>query len=308
MSLDRKKPELSRRSLSDKRNLVPHPYRGVSYQPYSGDMTESAITLHLIGKEAYRRTHFVVLHNDVYQHSIVAIDVVDREAFFSKIDHIEVLALPERCVFVKDASTDCANPSALADLAEKNGVSKEEALICEGMYDHINFIYQPDPIVIRVVEVAPPEPPKLMGLVKQVLSYASLPPIRPVLERIDLRTLCSSVHATNFLVPCRSGGLEDMGSPVHFLDERPAQRRDWTLIGCERSVQFHRHYFDDEPTRVEMCPHKIFTDREGLTILKCCLLEFDIQKEGDTVIVPWGSDLPMIERALRVLVNEENIQ
>jgi hypothetical protein len=28
---------------------------------------------------------------------------------------------------------------------------------------------------------------------------------------------------------------------VHFLDERPAERRDWVLVGCERSLQFHRH-------------------------------------------------------------------
>ena len=111
------------------------------------------------------------------------------------------------------------------------------------MYDHINFIYRPDPIVIRVVEVTPPEPPKLMGLIQQVLRYAQLPPMRPILEPIDLRNLCSTIHPTDYLVPCRSGGLEDLGAPVHFLDERPVQRRDWALIGCERSVQFHRHYY-----------------------------------------------------------------
>jgi len=266
-------------------------------------MTESAITAYFFGKEAYRRTHFVLLHDKASRHAIVAIDVADREAFFSQIIHVEVLALPERCVFVKDSGTDCANPSALAELAAKSGVDSDGALICEGMYDHINFIYRPDPIVIRVVEVTPPEPPKLMGLIQQVLRYAQLPPMRPILEPIDLRNLCSTIHPTDYLVPCRLGGLEDLGAPVHFLDERPVQRRDWALIGCERSVQFHRHYYGDEPKRVEMCPRKLARKNGELTILKCCLLEFDIEREGAMIIVPWGSDLAMIERALKEVVN-----
>ncbi|PKO84710.1 MAG: hypothetical protein CVU17_00545 [Betaproteobacteria bacterium HGW-Betaproteobacteria-11] len=292
------------RLLKNSTNVVSIPYRGVSYQPYAGQMTEAAITAHFAGKEAYRRTHFVILHDTGGHHAIVAIDVADREALFSPINHVEVLALPEQCVFVKDPATDCANRSALAELAEGTGVGPDQALICEGKYDHINFIYRPDPIRIRVVEVAPPDPPKLMGLVQQVLSYADLPPIRPVLERIDLRSLCESINPTAYLVPCRSGGLEDLGAPVHFLDERPEQRLDWVLVGCERSLQFHRHYYGDEPKRVEMCPRKLAKPVEGLTILKCCLLEFDIEREDNTVIVPWGADLAMVERALREMTDD----
>ncbi len=64
----------------------------------------------------------------------------------------------------------------------------------KGMYDHVNFIYHPHPLVVRVIEVAPPEPPKLYGLAQQVLSYADLPPIRLELERIEVRHLAESVH------------------------------------------------------------------------------------------------------------------
>jgi len=286
-------------SLKHRRNLVQIPYRGVSYQPYAGEMTETAIVGHLLGKEAYRRTHFVILHDGERRHALAAIEVADRETLFSPIDHVEVLALPEQCVFVKDPATDCANRSALAELAARNGVGPDRTLICEGKYDHINFIHRPDPLILRVVEVVPPEPPKLMGLVEQVLSYADLPPIRPVLERIDLRDLCASVSPKHYLVPCRSGGLDELGAPVHFLDERPPERLEWVLVGCERSLQFHRHYYGDEPLRVEMCPRRIAGKGDGPTILKCCLLEFDIEWEGNTLIVPWGADLSMIERALK---------
>jgi len=39
----------------------PLPDRRVSVQPNAGAMTESAIRAHLLGREAYRRTDFVVL-------------------------------------------------------------------------------------------------------------------------------------------------------------------------------------------------------------------------------------------------------
>ena len=154
------------------------------------------------------------------------------------------------------------------------------------------------------MEVAPPEPPKLFDLVGHVLSYADLPPIIPVLERIELKELVRNIPAPAFLVPCRSGGLEDLGAPVYYLDERPAERRDWTLIGCERSLQFHRHYYGDEPPRVEICPRLIAGARKTPTILKCCLWEFDIERQGEVMVVPWGANLSMIEQALRELSHD----
>jgi hypothetical protein len=36
-------------------------------------------------------------------------------------------------------------------------------------------------------------------------------------------------------------------------------------------------------------------------LLKCCLLEFGIEQDGMTAVVPWGADLPMVEQALRLL-------
>lgn len=289
--------------LRDVRNLVELPYRGVSVQPYDGEMSEAAITAYLTGREAYRRTTKIALHSPDGEYALVAIDTPDKKPLFSPIDHVEVLALPGTCRFVVDPETDCANPSALARLAEKNGVGADGTLICQGMYDHVNFIHRPDPLVLRVVEVSPPDPPKLFHLIEHVLSYADLPPIKLELERIELKDLAADVHPSSFLVPCRSGGLDELGAPVHFLDERPATREDWTLIGCERSLQFHRHYYGDEPPRVEMCPRAIAGKRNCPTMLKCCLLEFDIEHDGSVMVVPWGSDLAMVERALKELVS-----
>ncbi|HET6379350.1 MAG TPA: CoA-transferase [Methylocella sp.] len=45
-------------------NFVPLPYRSVSVQPYHGPMTEDGIVNAFLGREAYRRTEFIILKAD----------------------------------------------------------------------------------------------------------------------------------------------------------------------------------------------------------------------------------------------------
>jgi len=288
-------------SLKWQNNFVPLPYRRVSFQPYEGGMTEPAIETHLSSREVYRRTDVVVLHNADHQLAVAAVQRAESDALFTRVEAVEVLALPADCVFMQSPKTDPANRSALAKLAREHRVGSDQTAVVQGAFDHINIIHRPDPLVLRVVEVAPPDPPKLYKMAEHVLSYADLPPICLELERIDLRELCKHVQPEAYLVPCRSGGLDDLGAPVYFLDERPPVRHPWTLIGCERSLQFHRHYYGDEPPRVEMCPRKLAPTSARPTLLKCCLLEFGIEQDGMTVVVPWGADLPMVDKALDLL-------
>jgi hypothetical protein len=285
------------------KNLVPLPYRRVSVQHYEGPMTVDAIIRLLLSREAYRRTDFIVLRGEATETAVVAITRAESEPLFSQITSVEILALPDTCAYAQCPDVDPANRSTLAQAAHELGVGPEGTVVVEGLYDHVNFIYHPDPLVVRVVEVAPPEPPKLYGLAKQVLSYADLPPIRLELERIEVLDLAKSVHPSAYLVPCRSGGLDDLPAPVYFLDQRP-DRHNWTMIGCERSLQFHRHFYGDEPPRVEMCPRRIAGEREEATLLKCCLLETHIEQDKNSMIVPWGADLAMVEAALRKLSKE----
>lgn len=284
--------------LKQQRNFVPLPYRCVSFQPYDGEMSASAITGYLSEREIYRRTDIVILHNSGQEYAVAAVQRASSDALFSRVEKVEILALPGECLFIEDKATDPANRSALARLALRHGVGPDRTAIVMGAFDHVNLIHRPDPLALRVVEVVPPEPPKLYRMVEQVLSYADLPPIVPELVPIDLRELAGTVRPEAYLVPCRSGGLQELSAPVFFLDERPKRRENWTLLGCERSLQFHRHYYGDEPPRVEMCPRRLFEPDGKATILKCCLLEYGIEQDGNSMIVPWGADLRMIEKAL----------
>lgn len=296
--------ELSQtRTWESVQNLVPLPYRRVSVQRYDGPMTVEAITSLLLSRDAYRRTDFIVLRGQGTETAVVAITRAESEPLFSQITSVEVLALPDTCVFVERPSVDPANRSSLAEVAHELGIGSAGTLVVQGLYDHVNFIHHPNPLVVRIVEVAPPEPPKLYGLARHVLSYADLPPILLQLERIEVRDLADRVQPDAYLVPCRSGGLDQLPAQVYFLDEHP-ERHNWTMIGCERSLQFHRHFYGDEPPRVEMCPRRIAGTRAESTLLKCCLLETHIEQDGNTMIVPWGSDLVMVEAALRKLAKE----
>jgi hypothetical protein len=290
--------------LRQRENFVPLPYRCVSFQPYDGPMTADAIERYLLNREVYRRTDIVVLHGQNRDCAVAAVQRADSDSLFTRAEKVEILGLPDDCMLIEDPGTDPANRSALAKTAIEHGVTSAQTAIVIGTFDHINIIHRPNPLRLRVVEVVPPTPPKLLHMVEHVLSYADLPPILLEPVTIDLRDLAATVTPEAYLVPCRSGGLNDLGAPVHFLDERPKNRENWTLLGCERSLQFHRHYYGDEPPRVEMCPRKLTRDDNRLTLLKCCLLEYDIERDGNRMIVPWGTDLPMLEKALHQLTRD----
>jgi hypothetical protein len=289
-----------------RRNLVPLPYRHVSVQPYDGEMSVEAIEAHLLGKDSYRRTRYVVLE----QGDICAVAAVGREneaaPLFSPITWVEVLALPDTCILARDETVDPGNPSLLAAKARSLGLGPEATLVVHGMYGHVNFIHRPEPLKIRVVEVTPPNPAKLLGLANQVLSYAHhLPAIELESQNIELRDLAAAAaDAEAFLIPCRASGL-DFEAPTYFLDERPP-RQNWTMIACERSRQIHRHFYDDDAPRVEMCPRKLVADDGTPTMLKCCLLEDHLEVEGCQVIVPWGANLSQVEEGLKLVVSLAN--
>lgn len=281
-------------------NVVPLPYRQVSVQPYDGPMTEAAIVAHLLGRDSYRRTRFVILHHG----EACAIAWVNRESetpLFSPISEVTVLALPDACVWAEDELLDPGKPSALAALALARGVPPDGTLIVRGVDGHVNFIHHPQPLSVRIVDVVPPGPPKLLRMARQVLAYASLPAITLTVEAIDLHDLVRQAPpAAAYLVPCRASGL-DFAAPTYFLDERPA-RQDWTMLACERSCQIHRHFYgEDNAPRIDICPRKLAQANAGPTLLKCCLLEDRIEVDGQQAIVPWGATVNHVHAALQAL-------
>jgi hypothetical protein len=163
----------------------------------------------------------------------------------------------------------------------------------------VNFIVAPSPKRIRVVEVVPPHPPKLLEMARAVLDFdEELPPIELDHEAIDMRSLARG--SDHYLFPCRCAGLE-IGARVDFLDAGPP-RADWTLIGCERSRQIHEALYGGDPSaRIDFCP-RLTTAGDGAELIKCCLLERGIERDGDRLVVPWGATLEEVRAAIHQLV------
>jgi hypothetical protein len=118
-------------------------------------------------------------------------------------------------------------------------------------------------------------------------------------DLVDIRQLAADHPAAAYLLPCRGSGVQVAGE-LAFLDTRPAERLDWLMVGCERSLQFHRHFYGDEPARVDICP-RLTRDLSTPTLAKCCLLERGVEFESAAAVVPWGSNLDEIRLALRRL-------
>src|SRR5205085_7522998 len=119
-------------------NFVPPRYRQVSVQPYAGEMTAAAIARHLLGRDAYRRTRFVILR----QGATCAIAFVERAGdapLFSPITAVDILALPNTCVWADDDSVDTGTPSALASKAVVLGVDPNGTLVVRGLDQLTNF-------------------------------------------------------------------------------------------------------------------------------------------------------------------------
>jgi hypothetical protein len=263
-------------------------------------LTEHALIAFLLGREVYRRSEYLVLRNKG-QTALVAVRKQSEEPLFSPVVEARVLAGPDEMVSIEAPEVDVGNATALAHAALAHGRRGALAYVITGRYAHINFIWQPHPVQIRVTEVVPPTPPKLLAMAQQVVAYdEGLPPIDLVLEAVDIPELAASHPARSYLLPCRGAGTE-LGAPVSYLDTRPANRADWLMIGCERSLQFHRHFYGDEPPRLELCPRRRTLSPQKLTLAKCCLLERGVEYEGNRAVVPWGSNLDEIRAALRWL-------
>lgn len=281
-------------------NTRAHPYRGLSVQEVDVPLTEEALLAHLDGREVYRRTDYLALRGHRGGVALVAVRKASLEPLFSPVVEARVLSLPDDTAWVESPQTDVGNATALAAAAEPGA----RATVVLGRFEHVNFIWEPAPIPVRVTEVVPPEPPKLLAQARQAVEYdEDLPPVDLVLDAVRVHDVAAAHPASSYLLPCRGSGTE-LGAPVEFLDTRPAERHDWTMIGCERSLQFHRHFYGDEPPRVDLCPRARVAagPAGGATLTKCCLIERGLEVEGSAAVVPWGANLDEVREGLRKLL------
>jgi hypothetical protein len=287
-------------------NLVPSQYRNVSVADVPVALDEESLRGYLLGRAVYRRTRYLVARHG----GASAVAEVSKESegpLFSPVTAVSVIARPEETAVVDAPDTDTAVPTQLARVAARQAPGAR-CVIVYGRYGHVSFILDPAPIRIRVLEVVPPGPPKLVDQLNRVLELAEdLPPVELVPCLVDLDVLAATRPAGHYLFPCRAGRANAQRGeiPVSYLDQVP-EREPWTLVGCARSRAIHAWFYGDDVPMVDMCPrHLAERDpslrlRTGPVLTKCCLLEDGVSRDGDLVVVPWGASLAQIREGLEL--------
>jgi hypothetical protein len=286
-------------------NLVPGQYRGVAVSRAGPGLDTESLRAHFVGREAYRRTRFIVVRHRQAT-ALVQVTKSSDELLFSPITEVQVLAGPDECAYVHEPDADTAVPSALAEVARRRAPGTR-AVVVQGRYEHVSFIVEPNPMRVRVREVVPPAPAKLFDQASRVLATAEeLPPIELVPELVELSDLATGHPADHYLLPCRGSGAAVAGAAASYLDERP-DRQDWTLLGCARSQQIHHWVYGDDPPTVDLCPLRsaaLHDGTESVLLTKCCLREDGLEQGDGWVSVPWGSTLDQVREALAVLARQ----
>lgn len=281
--------------------VMPRRYREVAFTAVDVPLSQNGLAGLLIGREAYRRTRFIVAHS----HDGVALVKVAKQSddpLFSPITEAEMLTGPGETAFVTAPDIDVGVPSQLGRAAAQAPVAK--CVVVQGLYEHVSFILNPRPAQVRVVDVAPPYPAKLVDQATRMADIAEdLPPLAIRPDVIDIVELAGQHPSGQYLFPCRGSGAAPPGTKVAYLDERP-RHRDWVLVGCERSREIYRHAYGADAPFVEICPREILVARGGPDepiLTKCCRLEEDIECVGQMVVVPWGATLAHVQKGLRLL-------
>ena len=281
-------------------NMVPLPYSRVAVQHVDFVLNETELKSFLNGKEAWFETDYVVFRRGD-DCAVVELTKETRDGMFCRITEISIVSLPDASRWVEDSTVDTGNRSALAAKALALGMTASQTLVVSGLYEHVNFIHRPQPVVIDVFDLSPPDPPRLLDIARRVIADRDLPAIvlNPRVESIP--GMVPHLGDQPILFPC---GVSQLKAKVNafYLDERPS-RHDWILIGCERSRQIHYHIYGDEPPRIELCPRKLFVGGGAPALMRCCMLKESFELHGEVAVVPWGADLSVVEAAIRALLD-----
>jgi hypothetical protein len=164
-------------------------------------LDEGHLRAHFLGREAWRRTRFLVVRDREGRTAVLTAETADRGPLFSPIVDVELLAGPDECAYVVDREADTAIPSVLARVAVTQAPGAR-AVVVAGRYEHVSFIVNPDPLRVVVQEVVPPHPAKLYDQVCRLLDVAEdLPPMLPVAEVVTFGELAAQAPAEVYLLP-----------------------------------------------------------------------------------------------------------
>lgn len=249
---------------------------------------------------AYTRTDDLVLRNGD-RYAVVRLRKEQSQGLFKRVVGYEVLSMPEDTVYVEDPDLDVLNLPALARIQEEH---PGKGVVVRGMFSHVNFLRDVEPLRLAVVDSVPPSPMKLGVLVDRALAsgFVDLPVI-PERRAIDMAERISEVRTGAVMFPCRVSNLE-ADIPYCFLDDAPDDPGDVTLIGCHLSKRIYTALYGGDVPFVNVCPADHVRPGEK-AIVKCCKVKSGHEIDGDVARVPWGATVPEVADAINDLFGRD---
>ncbi len=274
--------------------------KDVSVREVDFDLTSDAIASEMDCWKAYAKCEYLVLRKDD-SFAVLRVKKENSVGLFKKVTDYEILSLPENTDYVHDETIDVLNIPSLALIqSEHSG----RAVVIEGMFSHIVYIKDLEPLILNVVDSIPPSPSKLGVLVRKALDsdFIDLPIIVHE-ETVDMCSKVAEVKTEGVMFPCKVSGITT-DRPTYFLDNDPELKHDVTLIGCNLSKRIFESLYRFTPKFINVCPADNIKTK-GKTIVKCCKVKEGHVIEGDVVKVPWGATVPEIVDAIKDLFSDQ---
>ena len=259
-------------------------------------LDEASIAELMDGWVSYVRTEDLVLKNgDDY--AVLELRKKGGNGLFRELDGYRIVSLPEDTVFLDLPDADVLNTPAMAEVQAQH---PGKTVIVRGMFSHINYIKDLDPVPLMVIDSVPPSPSKLGVLVSRALASGFIDhPIVQADKVIDMASKVPEVETSKVMFPCRVSKLS-AEKPYCFLDDAPEDPGDVTLIGCHLSKRIFTSLYGRDVPFINVCPAD-YVEPGIKTIVKCCKVKEGHEIEGDVARVPWGATVPEVVDAINDL-------
>lgn len=286
--------------------MFPSHCKEVSVKSVDFELTTQSIKGFLQGKKAYIRTRFYVF-NSGDQWAVALIVRKPSNDILQEIASVHILSLPDETSFHEDPSLEVLSASAMGSVRERMG---KKCVVVRGRAEHVSFFIDEPPYELTIVDVVPPRPSKLVGLVDSALeSDLQDKYVKYRTIEIDLNEMAREAASDIVMFPCRASGLTSK-KRVMYLDQTPKLSEEEvlsvTLIGCSLSARIFSAVYGSEPkTLINICPVDLAKQRgvTGPTLVKCCKVKEGFDRKGDMVVVPWGARANEVAGAIRAVIH-----
>jgi hypothetical protein len=285
--------------------MMPEHCRHVSIRKVDFQLDIDNIRQKLMGTKIYKGTDYLIL-NYKEKYCIVRIGKTPRRSLFWEVTSVESISGVEDTIFVINSDVDVLNKNSMGSLLAE---FPNKTIVVQGKFEHVSFISQEPILELTVLEVIPPEPPKVIALTKDLLKFRSFSKPLNLKEKIvNIYEMLNNSDDHTILLPChasRSGADRE----IKYLDEFPKlnseEKAEITLAGCDLSLRIFKDVYDFEPNFINTCPAKLAEGlaKDGPVLVKCCAAKKP-ERKGNLYMVPWGVTYDDIEKILNDFIKQ----